>query len=419
MNKKILIVSFSFPPYPGIGGRRWAKFAKALCHLGYDVFVLSAQAPKGATSEWTKDIEGLKLKRYFFKDRYPRVLIQPAQHLGDRIWFKVLTFLLSLFTKGNYFDRSFFNKKEIKQITEKIIKENEIETVIASGGPFHMLYSLAQLKQIQTTLNFIVDIRDPWANNQEFYGMSILPEKKKQEEKRMEKFVISQADTVFTVADEMTEYFRKINEKENLQIITLHNGFDPADFNFETKTQESEKTRFIFAGSLYPGTEYAWLPFLQALHDLKKNYPDIEALMQFDFYGQLPHSFIKQVKEFNLQSIQIHGQVPLLKIHEEISKSQYCLLFLNRSLNFSLSTKFFEYLAFNRMIVVCGESGATSAFVKNKGIGYGFEPQKMLPGFLELMKDFDSGKIQPNASFDRNTFSLPEITKKLDEILKG
>ena len=77
--KKIIIICFTFPPYEGIGGRRWAKFAKYLDRMRHDVQVLASSLPLvKKDSSWTKDIENLNRKPIYLKSGYQDYLgIQP------------------------------------------------------------------------------------------------------------------------------------------------------------------------------------------------------------------------------------------------------------------------------------------------------------------------------------------------------
>ena len=54
----VLIVSFYFPPYGGVGARRWAKFSKYLSKAGVKTHVLAANFD--GNSPWTKDIKELE-----------------------------------------------------------------------------------------------------------------------------------------------------------------------------------------------------------------------------------------------------------------------------------------------------------------------------------------------------------------------
>ena len=56
VKKKILVVSYTFPPSPGIGGRRWAKFSKVLVQKGWDVDVIAAKITRDSESVWMKDV---------------------------------------------------------------------------------------------------------------------------------------------------------------------------------------------------------------------------------------------------------------------------------------------------------------------------------------------------------------------------
>ena len=71
MNKKVLIVCYSFPPYPGIGGRRWAKFAKYLYRNGYNVNVISSKNKADENSQWKTDIEEYSNNIDYIESNYP------------------------------------------------------------------------------------------------------------------------------------------------------------------------------------------------------------------------------------------------------------------------------------------------------------------------------------------------------------
>ena len=67
----ILIVSHTFPPSPGIGGRRWAKFAKYLHTKQLPLQVLSAFSEKQG-SLWADDVKGIPQRHWMHK--FPEVL---------------------------------------------------------------------------------------------------------------------------------------------------------------------------------------------------------------------------------------------------------------------------------------------------------------------------------------------------------
>ena len=99
MKKKVLIISFVFPPYPGIGGRRWAKFSKYLSELGTDVFVLASENPFSYKSEWTKDVKNCNIKRLPLK--YPKALITFPKSFFGRINYNISKFFVQIFSKKN------------------------------------------------------------------------------------------------------------------------------------------------------------------------------------------------------------------------------------------------------------------------------------------------------------------------------
>ncbi len=74
----ILLACYTFPPALGIGGRRWAKYAKGLAQAGHHVHVLCAEAVPGrAGSSWTEDVKHDRIHLYPLPRRYPKVPRRP------------------------------------------------------------------------------------------------------------------------------------------------------------------------------------------------------------------------------------------------------------------------------------------------------------------------------------------------------
>ncbi len=115
--KKIVIVSYTFPPTPGIGGRRWAKFSKELIANNHDVKVVTFGVENGVSnpSEWINDIVSYKNKIKYLSSNYPKWLTA-TNSFTDKVMYRLSLIYVKLFSKGNYYDRaSFLRKKVIKE----------------------------------------------------------------------------------------------------------------------------------------------------------------------------------------------------------------------------------------------------------------------------------------------------------------
>ena len=92
----LIIVCYNFPPFPGIGGRRWAKFAKFLARKGHTVHVISARPyPGQSPSAWTDEVEReANIVRHYLPPLYPEVMMRAPRHIGDKVAYKVWSKLL-------------------------------------------------------------------------------------------------------------------------------------------------------------------------------------------------------------------------------------------------------------------------------------------------------------------------------------
>ena len=73
--KKVLIISYNFPPKSGISSRRWVKLAKELTRSGVECRVITRDGGKEKGVNWSKDMVELDpTKIHRLKNSYPRFL---------------------------------------------------------------------------------------------------------------------------------------------------------------------------------------------------------------------------------------------------------------------------------------------------------------------------------------------------------
>ena len=412
MKKQVLIISFVFPPYPGIGGRRWAKFSKYLTELETEVFVLASENPFSTKSEWTKDIENSNVKRLPLK--YPKALITFPKSFSGRINYKISKFFVQLFSKGNYYDKALFWQNQLLNEAKKIIELHDIKNVVISGAPFHLMHHSLTLKDWNSNLNLIVDFRDLWTDDVSMSALSSMSQRRLNVESKMELEVLNKADCVITVSDFMT---KKLQQKANVRkAITIINGFDEHDFGSVKNTNNSDDFfNFVFTGSLYKNIDSVFTPFCEAVQKIKINEPDLYGKLNFNFYGTSDVSNIELVKKMNLDCIHFHDSISLNHVFEKISRADYCMLFLNDTYSFSLSTKFCEYIGLRKSIVLFSKEGDASSFITSNKLGFWINPHNMYEDLVRLLKTKDTIFIDQNFELNREKYSLKNITKELIE----
>ncbi|HCY45408.1 MAG TPA: hypothetical protein DHU89_01905 [Flavobacteriales bacterium] len=172
---KILLVCYSFPPNPGVGGRRWAKFAKYLVKASHYVEVINAKLSTDDTSTWNKDAQLLHESNnvHSLPTRYPEIIKKTPDTYFQKIQYRLSLEYLKIKVKGNMYDKS--SLWHLNLVPFVVDKLNEgFDTIICTAAPFHYLSQISTLKKQFPNVNFIADFRDPWANNSISYGITDL-----------------------------------------------------------------------------------------------------------------------------------------------------------------------------------------------------------------------------------------------------
>ena len=418
MSKKVLIVCFFFPPYPSIGGRRSAKFAKYLVQKGYDVHVIMVKNPFQETSSWMKDIEKLNLHIYELPLNYPKEFILPVTTLFQKIKYRFTNSYFNLFlSKKNKFDYTVFWKNDYSKKVKTLIEEDEIENIFISAPPFYYIYYTCLLKKQFPNINIIADFRDPWLESP-YYGMSGL--KQNQLKHEIDLFnEVAKGVNYITGPNEIllarqASYLKKENESFKSKFITIEHAYDPDDVLIKPNNHQQSvdyKIRLVYGGQLYTGTEPVLKELSEFLKTLKVSNYELYKKLSIEFYTpEVDRAAIfKGLEDVVTFSASIGN-----KIMDKIATATFCLLFMADHNKDFRTTKFLEYAILRKPFIVFGNKGYVAKFVEENKIGVACDAATIKEVLLPLLSDHASYiSNRFNKNLDLSQYSFDKMTDKL------
>mgnify|MGYP001559426990 CR=1 FL=1 len=420
MNKHILLVCYVFPPYPGIGGRRWAKFAKYLAKKGYTVHVINSENPFPEVSNWTQDVQSGNIHVHSLSLRYPRVLITQPKNIFEKIIYHAWVNILPLFSRGTIYDRALFWKKMVLKHAFNLIEKHQIKSVIVSGAPFHLLHHCLEIKKKFPATVLLSDFRDPWTDGKT-YGMGALSKKRLEYEKNMEKETVLYSDYIsYPSQDYVDNNFKKKyssilkNSEEKFMIIP--HGFDEDDFKnipSDSLLHPHKKVKFLYAGSMYTGIYHILDAFVNSLLKIKAEMPDLYNRLQIDFYTDTVQ-YEKLFKNNSLDVVRFHNPVNSGEYFSKITETDFIILFLSFPWNLNLTTKVVESLPLRKRLLAFSDKSFVTDYIQTNRIGSVIYPdQNVNERFLNVLNNYIEGKDDFNTNFDVNQFSYNVLADNL------
>jgi glycosyltransferase involved in cell wall biosynthesis len=370
----ILIVSHTFPPFRGIGGRRWAKLAKELARRGHPVHVVHAdQGRELKGSFWETDAMHPLIHRYALRMRYPQVLMKRpltsvAEKLAYRYWSKVLPCM----TKGNPFDRSVRWAPVLLPACEKLIAQHSIRRVIATGPPFALLHQLLPLKK-RYDVRLIADMRDPWTWG-EVYGRSSLSTARKVREDELEAEVMAGYDRVTTPSPYVLSHLQKAHPTQADKMLLLEHVIDPDELGDPVKPAPDGMFRMIYAGSIYNASGFAsyLTELIGAFRSVEQERPERWRQLVLDLY--ITGHGVKDLQRMVMAGgqgdrIRFHDPLPGNRLFPIIKRADLVLAYMPPEKRDLVSTKFNEIAYLGTPVLHIGEAGGLSEHINAQGLG--------------------------------------------------
>ena len=422
--KKVLIITYYWPPAGGPGVQRWLKFVKYLGDFGVDPVIYAPSNPNYPLldSSLEKEIpEGVKVfKQPIFEPyKWASMLSKKGtQNMSrglirekEQGWAEKAL----LWIRGNIFipdARRFWVKPSVKYL-KKLISAEDIEVIITTGPPHSLHLIGTQLKKLPR-VKWIADFRDPWTGIG--YHDKLKPGKRARKlHSTLEKKVLQEADIVLATSKTTA---KELSDISGRKVKTITNGFDDVDV---LEHPVSEKFCLSHIGSLLTGRdpEILW----EVLGELIGEVEGFQEQLEVRLVGAVSEDVLGSIKKAGIgKHVELVGYVSHDKALE-LQREARVLLLLEIDAEITrgiIPGKLFEYMAAQRPIVAIGPQGwEVGSILKETGAGHIFtygDKASLKDTILALYQDFLNNRNIADLQIEQ--YSRKALTEVLAGVIK-
>lgn len=401
--KKVLIISYYWPPAGGPGVQRWLKFATYLPEFGIEPIIYIPENPSYPIVDHNlkKEIpEGIQILKQPIFEPY-----NLASKLGGKSPNEISSGIippeasqtrkqkLLLWIRGNFFipdARKNWVRPSVSFLT-KIIEEQEIDTIITSGPPHSMHLIGLGIKQ-KLNVQWIADFRDPWTSIG-YHKKMRLTQKATKKHIDLENQVLNTADKIVVTSKGTLQEFKQ-KTKQPIHVIT--NGFEPS--RGEVNSTLDKKFTLAHIGSLLSARnpEILW----KALNELVTENTQFANNFELKFAGVVSKTVMQTITEYELGDYVTNlGYISHEKAMELQRQSQVLLLIEidSEETQMIIPGKLFEYIQSGRPILSLGPPKADFASIIKETVTGSFfqytEKQALKEQILSYFEDYLKDKL--------------------------
>ncbi|HNW99336.1 MAG TPA: glycosyltransferase family 4 protein [Bacteroidales bacterium] len=438
--KKVLIITYYWPPCGGSGVQRWLKFVKYLRNFGWEPIIYTPENPEMSVidnsllKDLPENLTVIKTKIWEPYNFYKAFIGKKKSHKINTALLSEskkpkLTEKISVWIRGNFFipdARRFWIKPSVKFLKE-YLKSNKVDAIVSNGPP-HSMHMIALGLKKSLNIPWLADFRDPWTNI-DFYHELMLSGWADKRHHKMENKVLKNADAVTVISRSMAEDMKRLHNRK-YEVIT--NGYDE-ETNIEDVVLD-KKFSIAHIGSLVKSRnpEVLWKVLNFLLNDRSQNSFDAERFskdLEIKLVGKVDFSVKESIKKYKLENyINYIDYLPHDEVIRVQQQSQVLLLLLNNTPNAKmiLTGKFFEYLAAKRPVLCIGPTDGDAAEIINEtkcGVISDFDDfEHLRDSVINFYKSFCENSLDVNSAgiekYSRKNLTF-ELSKILNKIVIG
>ncbi len=365
-NKKVLIITYYWPPSGAIGVHRCLKFAKYLKKMGWEPIIYTAKdaqypylddsnfkhIPEGITVLKGKIIEPFNLFKIISGRKKDAVLTNPVQVRDKK---QKIIDKLSIWIRGNFFipdARSLWIRPSVKLLTQ-YLKENPVDAIISNGPP-HTNTVIAYKLSEKLNIPWLADYQDPWTQI-DYHNEFMLTKFAERKHEKMEQKAFKIAKKTTIASPSWKKDLESIGAK-NVDVIFW--GYDEEDFK-DFKTNKNDE--FIISHAGLFGHDRNPIQLFKALKDLKQENKLFAEKLKIKLAGPIDYSVKQAIEDANLtENTEFLGSIPRNDALQLTLNSSLLLLPLNKADNAMgrIPGKLFEQMRSYNPILCLGPKGS-------------------------------------------------------------
>ncbi|MBS1547899.1 MAG: glycosyltransferase [Bacteroidetes bacterium] len=416
-DEPILLLCHGFPPVRGIGGRRWAKFAKELARRGHPVHVIRSATAHGApASLWAGDAVHPLIHHHPLPKRFPSVMSKrPLASLKDKVLYKLWCNILPFLGRGNWLDATLLWRKPLLAEASRLIEQHGIRQVVITGAPFRLMVYGTDLKEQFPQINLVVDFRDEWTWSGH-YGLASIRSDRLAFEKQLERSVIHAADKVVAPAASTLDHLRSTYPSIASKYVLLPHPVDQEDLPPLRAAKPGDGFCMIYAGNSYGGAESAvyFNQLLKAFQTAKESAPAAFSQCRLDLYitGQDTRGLEALVRSHGMDThIRFHAPVPPKQVLKHIANARLVTVFIPKEKKNVWVTKFNELACIGTPVLHIGEPGLVSRTIRERHMGASIMVDEMVAELPRIIAG--ERKVECDRNVDHSAYLLSNLTDRL------
>lgn len=421
--KKVLIITYYWPPCGGVSVLRNLKFSKYLPEFGWEPIVY---APKNAQYDLIDEKGNQNVNKDLTVIRHP--IVEPFDafkkltgrkssdsqnplYVRDRK--KGLLDRLAIWVRANFFipdARCLWISPSVKFL-KNYLSNHPVDAILTAGPP-HTDTVIGEKLAKALNIPWFAFFKDPWTQV-DYYKMFPIGYRADKKHRIMEQAVFKTASKIGIASPTWAKDLERIGAKN---VETIYFGYDEDDFK-NLKDTPQKHFSIVHAGLM--GFDRSPEVLLEVLSDLKNENPAFGKVLKIKLAGLVDFSIKQKIEALGLtENAEMPGNIPRREALNELINASILLLPLNKAENAKgrLPGKLFELLRAGKPILCLGPKNSDAAQIiqeSRAGVTFGYDDYNKLKQFVLTMYEHFLKHEPAYSPTAINKYSNYEQTRKL------